>query len=441
VTELVGALGVSAALPAGAAAAAAAPDADGRSGLVVLGLALLVLAAKAGGVAVERWGQPSVLGELAVGVLLANVLPLLFAEQGIAFVRSDPTLRLLAEIGVLILLFDVGLESDLRALWRVGTSAVLAAVTGVVVPFALGWATGAWLLPDSPGLVPVFLGATLTATSVGITVRVLRDLGEVQSREGRIIVGAAILDDVLGLIVLAVVGGLAVGSSGAGAESWAATALGILARAVVFLALAVALGHFLSRPLVRLVARTGHGDLLLVVGLALCLGFAYLAERIGLADIIGAFAAGLMLDPYGEGVRTGAEEATLSELLGPLGNVFVPLFFVLTGLQVDLVGLAEPRVLALGAVLIVCAVAGKLAIAAGVLDRSVDRLAVAIGMVPRGEVGLLFASIGAGLTVDGEPLLTQGTFSAVILMVLTTTLVTPPGLRWAFGRRRGPGRP
>ncbi|MGH7267714.1 MAG: cation:proton antiporter, partial [Candidatus Rokuibacteriota bacterium] len=303
------------------------------------------------------------------------------------------------------------------------------------------WATGAWLLPDSPGLVPVFLGAALTATSVGITVRVLRDLGQTQSREGRIIVGAAILDDILGLVVLALVSGLAAGSGGTDTGSWTLTALGILARAVLFLGLAVALGHFLSRPLVRLVARTGHADLLLVVGLALCLSFAYLAERIGLADIVGAFAAGLLLDPYGEGVRTRAEEATLSELLGPLANVFVPLFFVLTGIQVDLVGLTEPRVLALGLVLIVCAVVGKLAIAAGIVDRGVDRIAVAIGMVPRGEVGLLFASIGAGLTVDGEPLLTQGTFSAVVLMVLVTTLVTPPGLRWAFDRRRHPPGP
>jgi Kef-type K+ transport system membrane component KefB len=417
-------------------AAAATAESHARAGPVILGLALLVLAAKVGGIAVERGGQPSVLGELAVGIVLGNFLPPLFGEEGIAFVRADPTLRLMAELGILILLFDVGLESDLRALRRVGASSAVVALIGVVAPFGLGWGAGAWLLPDRPGLVPVFLGAALTATSVGITVRVLRDLGQTRSREGQIIVGAAILDDVLGLIVLALVSGLAAGSAGTDVSGWTYVALVILGKAVLFLGIAAAAGHYLSGPLVRAVARTSHPDLLLVVGLALCFSLAYLAETIGLADIIGAFAAGLLLDPYGEGVRTRAEDATLTQLLGPLSNVFVPLFFVLTGIQVNLLGLADPRVLGLGVVLIVCAIAGKLATAAGIVDRGVDRVAVGLGMVPRGEVGLLFASIGAGLSIGGEPLLSQGTFSAIVLMVVVTTLVTPPALRWAFGRRR-----
>jgi Kef-type K+ transport system membrane component KefB len=175
--------------------------------------------------------------------------------------------------------------------------------------------------------------------------------------------------------------------------------------------------------------------MLLIVGLAFCFTFAFVAERIGLAGIVGAFAAGLFLDPYGQGVRTQAEAATLGELLGPLSELFVPLFFVLMGIQVHLGSLADPTALGLGAALVIAAILGKLACALGVVSRGVDRLAVAIGMIPRGEVGLIFAGIGASLTLDGAPILSQGVYSAVVLMVLVTTLVTPVGLRWAFGRR------
>ncbi|MBI2466331.1 MAG: cation:proton antiporter [Candidatus Rokubacteria bacterium] len=418
---------------------AAAGEGHPQFGPILFGLAVLVLAAKAGGLLVERWGQPAVLGELVVGIALGNLLPLAFGAQGLAFVRSDPTLRVLAEVGVLILLFDVGLEADLRALVRVGPSSLLVALIGVVAPFGMGWLVGTWLMPTAPGLVPVFLGATLTATSVGITARVLKDLGVTQSPEAQTILGAALLDDVLGLMVLAVVGGMATAAAAGVPEVSVATVAGVLAKAVVFLGGAVALGHFFSSSLVRLVARTGHPGTLLIVGLALCFTFAFVAERIGLADIVGAFAAGLMLDPYGQGVRTRAEAASLSELLGPLSELFVPLFFVLMGIQVHLGSLASPEVLRLGSVLLVCAVLGKLASAVGVVSRGIDPLTVAIGMIPRGEVGLIFAGIGATLTLGGGPILSQGVFSAVVLMVVVTTLVTPPGLRWAF-RRRARGR-
>jgi Kef-type K+ transport system membrane component KefB len=403
---------------------------------VLFGLALLVLAAKMGGLAAERLGQPPVLGELTVGIALGNVLPLLFAAEGIAFVRGNPTLHVLAEIGVLVLLFEVGLEADLRAFVRVGKSSVLVALIGVVVPFALGWGATRWLLPDSPTLVHVFIGATLTATSVGITARVLKDLGRTRTPEGQTVLGAAILDDVLGLIVLAVVSGLAGGAAGAtGATGDGMTLMvgAIIVKAVLFLGLAVAAGHYGSAALVRLAARTGHDETLLVLGLALCFSLAYVAEHIGLAGIVGAFAAGLVLDPYGVGVRTREQAATLAHLLEPLGQLFVPLFFVLMGIQVHLLSLAEPATLALGGVLLVCAVVGKLATALGVLDRGVNRWAVAIGMVPRGEVGLIFAGIGAALIVEGQPLLSQGVYSALVLMVLVTTLLTPPGLRLTLG--------
>lgn len=418
-------------------ARAAAGGGQVHFGRILFGLAVLVVAAKVGGLLIQRLGQPPVLGELLVGIILGNLLPTLFGRTGIAFVRSDPTLLTLAEMGVLILLFDVGLEADLRALARVGWSSLLVALIGIVGPLLLGWGAARWLLPESASLTHIFVGATLTATSVGITARVLKDLGVTQSREGQIILGAAVIDDVLGLVVLAVVSG-AVTAAGTGGPGLSVLAVsGILVRAILFLAATVGLGHLLSGPIIRLAARTGQPGILLVFGLALCFTLAYAAELIGLAGIIGAFAAGLMLDPYGEGVRARKEEATLSELMHPLSSLFVPLFFVLMGIQVDLGSLASPKILALGGALILTAVLGKLACGLGVPGGGVNRLAIGMGMVPRGEVGLIFAGIGASLTLQGQPLLPQGAFSAIVLMVLVTTLLAPVGLRWAF---RGGGQ-
>jgi Kef-type K+ transport system membrane component KefB len=417
-------------------ASAASSDVSPRFGPILFSLAVLVISAKVGGLLAERWRQPPVLGELLAGIVLGNLLPLFLGVEGIAFIRAEPTLHVLAEVGVLILLFDVGLEVDLRALVRVGASSILVAVIGVVVPMGLGWSAALWLLPESPVVVHLFVGATLSATSVGITARVLRDLGRIQSPEGQIILGSAILDDVLGLIVLAVVTGIVAGAAGGEALSGAAIA-GIFLRAFLFLGLTVGLGHFLSSKIVRAAARTGHPEIMLVLGLALCFALAFVAEQVGLADIMGAFAAGIFLDPYGRGVRTREEDATLAELLHPLASLFVPLFFVLMGIQVDLRSLVSLPALGFGAVLILCAFLGKLACALGVLEGRTNRLAVAIGMIPRGEVGLIFAGIGTRLSLDGQPLLSQGLFSAIVLMVLVTTLVTPVGLRWTFQPRGG----
>jgi Kef-type K+ transport system membrane component KefB len=422
------------AIPVGVWAGAADPPS--RAGPVLFGLALLVVAAKCGGLLAERWGQPSVLGELLVGIGAANLLPLLFGERGIAFARGDPTLHVLAEIGVLVLLFDVGLEADLRALVRVGATAVLVAAIGVITPFVLGWGTAHWLLPEAPRLAHLFVGATLTATSVGITARVLKDLGSLQSREGQVILGAAVLDDTLGLVVLAVITGLVAATGTGGPELSGLAVVGIVLKALVFLGITVGLGHRLSGPIMRLAGRTGRHDMLLVFGLALCFTLAFLAERIGLAGIVGAFAAGLLLDPYGEGVRTRDEEASLSELLQPLSSLFVPLFFVLMGIQVDVASLVTRESLGFGVVLVLVAVAGKLACAAGVVTPGINGLTVGIGMVPRGEVGLIFAGIGTALVLDGRPLLSQTAFSALVLMVVVTTLLTPIALRWALRPKR-----
>jgi Kef-type K+ transport system membrane component KefB len=405
-----------------------------ESSPLLFGLAVLVLGAKLGGLFVERFGQPSVLGELLFGIVLANLSPLVSGGLGIEFVRSNETLRFLAEVGVLILLFDVGLESDLRAFVKVGLSAALVAVIGVVAPFVFGWSAARWILPESPALVHIFVGATLTATSVGITARVLKDLGVTGRPEAQTIIGAAILDDVLGLIVLAVVVGSATGGDTNGGGISILAIGGIVLKAAGFLGLTVLLGHFFSEKIVGLVTRAGGHGMLLIFGIALCFMGAFIAERIGLADIIGAFAAGVFLDPYGVDIRAKTADVTLRELLTPLSDVFVPLFFVLMGLQVDLRSLAEPSALGLGALLIVGGIAGKLLCGVGVVGRGINRLAVGIGMIPRGEVGLIFAGIGASLVVKGQPILSQNIYSAIVMMVLITTLITPIGLRWVFAK-------
>jgi len=401
-------------------------------GPILLGLAILVLGAKLGGILVSRWGQPAVLGELLFGIALANLYPLFAGSAGIEFVRSNTILKFLAEVGVLLLLFDVGLEVDLRAFARVGPSAVWVALIGVVVPFFLGWGTAVWFLPDTPTLVHIFIGATLTATSVGITMRVLKDLGVTTSPEAQTILGAAILDDVLGLIVLAVVVGSITGATDGGGGVSIATISVIVLKAVSFFAATFVAGHLLSHRIVSLAAKSGQHGMLFVIGIALCFTLSYVAELIGLANIIGAFAAGVLLDPYGAGIRTRAEEATLRELLVPLSELLVPLFFVLMGLQVDLSTLVEPSALALGITLIVSAIVGKLVCGLGVVGPGIRRLAVGIGMIPRGEVGLIFAGIGARVMLEGEPILNENVYSSVVLMALITTIITPVGLRRVF---------
>jgi Kef-type K+ transport system membrane component KefB len=402
-------------------------------GPLLFALGALVVLAKVGGLVAERWGQPSVLGELLVGIAVGNVLPFVLAGDGVNVVRSDPTLSFLAQIGVLVLLFGIGLEADLRALLRVGASSILVAMIGIVAPLLLGWAAAAWLFPGGPSLMHLFIGAALTATSVGVTARVLKDLAVTRSHEAQVILGAAIVDDVLGLIVLAVLVAL-IAASGGGTPPSLWTVGGIVLRAVVFLALTVGVGHRLSPLVLRLAARSGHPEIMLIIGLGICFTCAYLAELVGLADIVGAFAAGLMLDPHGEGVRAREQDATLDELLIPLSTLFVPLFFVLMGARVDVGSLASWAALGFGALLVVGAVLGKLTCGLGVIGSGTDRLAVGIGMIPRGEVGLIFAGIGSGTLLGGQPLLSEGQFAAIVLMVLVTTLVAPIGLRWAFGR-------
>jgi Kef-type K+ transport system membrane component KefB len=402
---------------------------------VLLGLLVILVAAKLGGSLAESLGQPAVLGELLAGVLLGNLT--LVGFGGLAFLAGDPGIRILAELGVVLLLFEVGLGSNVREMAAVGWSSLLVACLGVVVPFLLGWALSAWLLPGLETLVHVFIGAILCATSVGITARVLTDLGRVQTREAKIILGAAVIDDVLGLVILAVVTGT-VSAANAGNDLDSTRVLWIVAKAAIFLFGSLLLGGWLSPRLMRFASRLEVRGMLLVASLGFCFALAWIASRVGLAPIVGAFAAGLILEDVHFQAFFQRGEHRLEELLQPIGLLLVPVFFVRMGVEVDLAAFARRDVLGFAALLTLAAALGKMACAGGVLERGVDRLTVAVGMVPRGEVGLIFAAMGAQMVLHGRVLVTPAIFSAVVIVVIVTTLVTPPLL--AVTLRRGERR-
>lgn len=426
------ALGLLPALPAFAAGGGAVLP-------VLAGLVIVIVGAKLGGELFERLKQPAVLGELVVGVVIGNLG--LFGLHALEFLKTDPGLAILGEIGVILLLFQVGLETDLDEMLAVGWSSLLVAVLGVVAPFLLGWGVAVWFVPEESTLAHAFLGATLCATSVGITARVLQDLGKSQTREARIVLGGAVIDDVLGLLVLAVISGLIVAAD-TGQKLSSGAILLIIVKAAVFLVGAVLVGRWLSPLLFRWAGRLrGHG-VLFATALVFCFGLAYLSGLLGLAPIIGAFAAGILLDPlhYRHFLDRGDHE--LDELVKPLSWLLVPVFFVLMGIRVDLATFRDPAVLGFAAVLTLAAVVGKMACALGVVERGVDRLSVAVGMVPRGEVGLIFAAIGSTLKVGGIPVISPKIFSAIVIMVIITTLLTPPVLKYTLARadRRAKGR-
>jgi Kef-type K+ transport system membrane component KefB len=380
-----------------------------------LTLSAILVAAKLLGELAERLGQPAVLGELVAGVLLGG------SVLGVVPGHGDPAelIHVLAELGVLLLLFEIGLETDLREMFRVGPASLAVAVAGVAVPFALGYAY--WIWAGHQGTAAVFVGATLTATSVGITARVLSDLGRMGTLEARVIIGAAVIDDVLGLVILSVVSGVAAGA--------AVTLLGVartLAVAVGFLVAAVVLGRFLVPRLFDLIVRMRARYVLPVLAVAFALGLAALAELAGSALILGAFAAGIIL--------SGTNQFdTIEREVRPVASVFTPIFFVSVGASVNLRLLDPSSPAARGTLLVagaltLIAIVGKLVAGWAAPWARMRRLVVGVGMVPRGEVGLIFADIGRRSGV-----LSDEVFGAVLLMIMVTTFVAPPGLKLLFG--------
>lgn len=398
---------------------------------LVLALAVILVTAKIGGEVAIRLGQPAVLGELAVGVVIGNLV--LVGYAGLDYLKTDQVIDLLARLGVIVLLFEIGLESTVREMLRVGLSAFLVACVGVVAPFALGWGVGAWLLPGEGAYLHAFLGATLAATSVGITARVLKDLGMERSTEARVILGAAVIDDVLGLVILAAITAVIAAADSGRPLSYGSLALNV-GKAVVFLAVAVLVGMKVSPRLFSAASRLRASGVLLALSLAFCFFLSWLADAVGLAAIVGAFAAGVILEDahFREFARRG--ERSIHELISPIAAFVTPVFFVVIGMRADLRALARPEVVGLAAALTAAAIVGKQACSIGLVGTRASRLIVGIGMIPRGEVGLIFAGIGMGLRIGGRPVIDQATFSAIVVMVMVTTLVTPPALSWAFAR-------
>ena len=392
-----------------------------------LALAAILVAAKLLVELAERVGQPAVLGELVAGVLLGGSVLRVVPSEGV----SGELIHVLAQLGVVLLLFEIGLETDLREMSRVGTASLAVAVVGVIVPFGLAYLYWAYVPHPAAGqahltTTAIFVGATLTATSVGITARVLSDLGRLNTPEARIIIGAAVIDDVLGLVILSVVSGVAAGA--------AVSLLGIvrtLAVAIGFLVGAVLVGRYLVPKLFDVVVRMRVRYVLLVFAVAFALGLSALAALAGSALIVGAFAAGIIL--------SGTNQFdTIEHEIRPVAAVFTPIFFVSVGASVNLrlldpTSMSSRGTLLVAAVLTAIAIVGKLAAGWAAPWSRFRRLVVGVGMVPRGEVGLIFADVGRRSGVFSDEV-----FGAVLLMVMVTTFVAPPGLKALFGTSGSP---
>lgn len=381
---------------------------------MLLDIAVILVAAKIAAELCERIKVPAVVGEIVVGILIGpSMLAWLPAH-------SEPVATI-AELGVLLLLVQVGMEMDLAELGRVGRASMSVAMIGVAVPFVLGGIVGLGF--GETGNTALFIGAALTATSVGITARVLGDLKALATTEARIVLGAAVADDVLGLIILTVVVKIATtGDVNVGSIA------GTVGGAVGFLVIAAGLGVVAVPHCFRMIERrTVSSATIVVLAFAFMLAFAWAAEWAKLAPIIGAFAAGLA-------IARSDHHARVERDFGSTANLLIPVFFVQIGLQADIAAMARPAVLGLAAALVFVAIVGKFAASGGAFGMRVDRVLIGVGMIPRGEVGIIFASVGLTEGVLGED-----QYAALLIVVLVTTLMTPPLLRWRVAALRSEG--
>lgn len=412
---------------------------------VLLSLVVVYLASKIGGEICVKINLPPVLGDLVGGVVVGvSALKLLaFYEPGdenvtsvimnllesttrlepeaiaTTFQAQSEVITILSEIGVIILLFEIGLESELKELIKYGPQAAVVAVVGVVAPFTAG-TLGLLYIFHTPLIPAIFAGAALTATSIGITAKVLAEIGQLGAKEGQIIIGAAVLDDILGIIVLAVVASLV--KTG---EVEVTNIAYLIVSAGVFLIGAIILGRFLTPYYVSLVKNLKTRGPLLISALIIAFVFSYIGAAIQLEAILGAFAAGLVLG------ETELQQE-LEEQVVPVADFFVPIFFVVVGAKTNL-GVLNPAVpsnregLIIATFLIIVAIIGKIVAGFTIFQENTNRLAIGIGMIPRGEVGLVFAGVGAASGALSESL-----EAAIIMMVILTTFVAPPLLRVVF---------
>ena len=383
--------------------------------LILGNLLIIILVARLAAELAERIKIPAVLGEIVAGIIIGpSVLGLI---DPIKHLDVADMVLLLGEIGVILLLFQVGLEMDLGEMAKVGKPAFVVAIIGVAVPFAAGFGVAASFGEDAK--VALFIGATLTATSVGITARVLGDLRALALRESRIVLGAAVADDVLGLVILTVV--VKVVTEG---SISARVVLETIGLAVGFLLITGLLAIYVIPRLFTRIDRLAKSTTTIVSSaFALTLAFSLLANQAKLAFIIGAFMAGLA-------VGRSPQHERISEGLNPLGHIFIPVFFASIGINADLEAMFQPSVLVLAVSLTVVAIIGKLVAGLGVGRSGGDKLLIGIAMMPRGEVGLIFASIGLSKGVLDDEL-----YGALLLMVLVTTLITPPLIRLKLAKR------
>lgn len=416
-----------------------------------LWIVVALLAARLGGF-VERFGQPAVLGELFAGAILGNLV--LVQLPWFEGMKSNEFLHFMAELGVVILLFQVGLESNVNEMKKVGLRALLVASIGVILPFVLGrYIAGPFLMPGLSDNAYLFLGATLSATSVGITARVFKDFSILSSKESRIVLGAAVIDDVMGLVLLAIVS--AIVQTGSISLLSVMQTIGL---SIVLLAGGTILGGMMAKPMSKWLSTLNPGSgMKLAFALIVGFAFAYIAHLIGLAPIVGAFTAGLMLDSihfvhfdephyvseFKEAVTTADPEVKeritsiaevqnekhIEHILEPIGQFLSPIFFVMTGLAVDFSVFMQPSTVITALVLSIIAVLGKLA-SGLIAGKGVNKWIIGWGMVPRGEVGLIFASVGKALGV-----VDAAEFSVIIIVIMLTTFVTPPVLGYLLRKR------
>ena len=389
---------------------------------ILLGIVIILVAAKIGGGIFEKIGQPAVLGELVLGIIIGN-LAYFTGWEFFAPLRNHTFVDLLARFGVIILLFEIGLETNMRDIVKVGLSSLLVAVGGVVTPFILGYFTSLYFFPDAGFSVHLFVGATLCATSVGIKARVFKDLGKLQTTESSIVMGAAVLDDIIVLFILAIVTDIVVAGS---VDLFPVVQTSIFS--ILFLSGAIFMGLKLAPLLGYYTTRTKVEGWKLAMTIVFCLLLSYVANLIGLATIVGAFAAGLILREVRFKDLKGGEHG-MQEILRPASFVFVPVYFLLIGMQIKLELFYDKHVLLVSLAITLAAIIGKQVCGLCVLEKGLNRIAIGVAMIPRGEVTLIFAGIGKSIGVISDTI-----FTALIMMVIITTLITPPALRLSMSR-------
>jgi Kef-type K+ transport system membrane component KefB len=409
-------------------------------------LALLWLSAKFGGEVAVRLKLPAVAGQILVGVFLAalpkffsampDFLGLLKSPEFLSFLDfTKGEANVLSYVGIVLLMFMVGLESSVPQMMKVGWASLRVAAMGVIAPMAMGLLGAYLLLPTgTPFAVDLFIGACLCATSIGISASVLREKNASDSLEGRVVIGAAVIDDVLGLLVLVAVSGLAVASTSGGPLPWGDLGK-TLGLALLFLALALTMGRWLSHKIFRWASRLRSEEILLPFALAFAFVLAYLGSLVGLATIVGAYAAGLILEDTHVETLQIKEDRLLEEMVQPVVAIFAPLFFVLTGASIDPSVLTHPNTLIMAGVLTVVGILGKY-VSGYMAGGGVRTSVIGWGMVPRGEVGLIFVSVGLTIKINGEPLLSPEVQAGIVGAILLTTIFGPIGLSWVLGKSK-----